>query len=379
LPPVARVIAITWVVKVLEERLTQPRPAASLAAMRISYMGQRASFRLRCIPLVAVGAWALLSAASAQAATVTVGSPLSASFEKDQPCTQAEGCTTALLKLAEPGAHAASPLTGTIVRWRVKGTTANAGYALSVLRSNGPGSYTVTASSPYVAAAGHDVETFTSVLPVHAGEFIALSRPYDANIAILESPSSEAFFTTPLAIGQTRLAEEEGAFPYELGFSADVQPPPGITAITPASGSISGSTSVTITGHDFTEASAVKFGSTPASSFTVNSETQIAAVAPPSAIIGAVDTSVTTPAGTTPTSAADQFTYTAEAVPSTVSCIVPNLKGKSLKATRKSLTRAKCKLGKVKGQKSTTAKVVKQNPKSGRALAPGAKVNVTVN
>ncbi|MCX6550421.1 MAG: IPT/TIG domain-containing protein [Acidobacteria bacterium] len=54
---------------------------------------------------------------------------------------------------------------------------------------------------------------------------------------------------------------------------------------------------MTITGTDFTGATAVKFGVTNAASFTVNSDTQITAVTPAHAD-GQVDVSVTTPDGT---------------------------------------------------------------------------------
>src|SRR5262249_33659977 len=80
-----------------------------------------------------------------------------------------------------------------------------------------------------------------------------------------------------------------------------------VTRVEPSSGSESGGTSVTITGSDFTGATAVKFGSTNAASFTVNSETSITAVSP--AGTGTVDVTVTTAAGTSPTSPADRFTY----------------------------------------------------------------------
>ena len=47
--------------------------------------------------------------------------------------------------------------------------------------------------------------------------------------------------------------------------------PPTVTAIAPGSGPVAGGTSVIITGTNFTNATAVNFGSTAASSFTVNS------------------------------------------------------------------------------------------------------------
>lgn len=58
-------------------------------------------------------------------------------------------------------------------------------------------------------------------------------------------------------------------------------PAPTITAIDPTSGSVAGGTEVTITGTHFTDATAVHFGAVDATSFTVDSDTQITAVSPP--------------------------------------------------------------------------------------------------
>jgi hypothetical protein len=85
-------------------------------------------------------------------------------------------------------------------------------------------------------------------------------------------------------------------------------PPPTVTGLAPTTGPAVGGTSVTITGTNFTGASAVKFGATPATTFTINSATQITATSP--AGTGTVDVTVTTPAGTSATSAADRFVYT---------------------------------------------------------------------
>ena len=68
-------------------------------------------------------------------------------------------------------------------------------------------------------------------------------------------------------------------------------------------------TSVTITGSNFSGASGVSFGAVAASSFTVNSATQITAVAPAASAASSVDVTVTTAYGTSVTSVADQFTY----------------------------------------------------------------------
>jgi len=85
---------------------------------------------------------------------------------------------------------------------------------------------------------------------------------------------------------------------------------PAVTALSPARGPATGGTSVTITGANLTGTTAVNFGANAATGFTVVSGTQITATAP-SGTAGAVDVTVTTPNGTSPTSAADAFTYVA--------------------------------------------------------------------
>ncbi len=97
--------------------------------------------------------------------------------------------------------------------------------------------------------------------------------------------------------------------------------PPAVSGIAPTGGPSAGGTAVTITGTNFTGGTAVKFGATNAS-FTVGSATSISATAP-GGPTGAVDVTVTTPAGTSATGAADQFTY-APAIPApTVTGVSP--------------------------------------------------------
>jgi beta-lactam-binding protein with PASTA domain len=60
-------------------------------------------------------------------------------------------------------------------------------------------------------------------------------------------------------------------------------------------------------------------------------------------------------------------------------CTVPKLAGKKLKAVRKGLAKADCKLGSVKsldGATAKTGKVTSQSPKPGKVLAAGSKVAV---
>jgi hypothetical protein len=128
---------------------------------------------------------------------------------------------------------------------------------------------------------------------------------------------------------------------------------------------------VSIAGVHFTGANAVHFGGASATSFTVVSDTLITAVAPANRA-GSVDiTVVTGTGGQSVTSAADQFKFVQV-------CVVPKLKGKTLKAARKALMNAHCSLGGVlpKGQTTGTAK--HQSRKRGKILPAGTKVNITL-
>ncbi len=83
---------------------------------------------------------------------------------------------------------------------------------------------------------------------------------------------------------------------------------PTVLNVAPNSGSPAGGNSVTITGMNFQNASAVTFGSTAAVSFTIVSDTEITATVPAGS--GTVDVTVTTPAGTSAISPGDQYSYT---------------------------------------------------------------------
>jgi IPT/TIG domain len=83
---------------------------------------------------------------------------------------------------------------------------------------------------------------------------------------------------------------------------------PAVTAIAPASGPSAGGTTVQITGSGFEPDDQVLFGSAPASSVTVVSGTEITAIAP-AGPPGTVDVEVTSPAGSSAQSPADQYTY----------------------------------------------------------------------
>jgi hypothetical protein len=89
---------------------------------------------------------------------------------------------------------------------------------------------------------------------------------------------------------------------------------PSVTGIGPATGQVTGGTSVTITGTNLLGVTSVNFGATAVTDFVNQTATQLVVMSPAGAA-GTVDVTVATPAGTSTTSTADQFTYGAGAIP----------------------------------------------------------------
>lgn len=328
--------------------------------------GRRKPGRVGLIATVVAGACALMIG-SAQASTVTVGSVLPPG---STPTAFGQVQTQFNAALPEKGANLTSPVNGAIVRWRIQGAEGGP-FFLRVLRPNGSGAYAAVGTSNGATPTDSGVQTFAANLPIHAGDLIGIdpSKASDT-IGVTTAPGASYGFIFPPPFDGSTVAPSGTEAGKEIALSAEVQPAPAISSIAPASGSISGGTVVTITGTNFNAASAVKFGSTPATGFTVDSDTQITATAPAGTVPGPVDLTVTTLAGTSPTASRDQFTYTA--------CVVPKLKGKALKSSRRAVSRSECKLGKVIRRKKGSRHVIKQSPKPGTVLSPGSKVNVTL-
>jgi hypothetical protein len=324
----------------------------------------------------------LLLGANVRAATVTVGSPLTQAFN---PVGFPSAGTIANSALPERGTHVFSPVSGTIVRWRVLDAEGGP-FRLRVLRRAGGFTFTGVGTSSYEEPHGLGLQTFATNLPIEVGDTVGLDnvKGVTDKIGLKEAlPGAQfLFWTPPLPEGSTVTATN-ALGEQEVAFNADVQPPPSVSSISPTSGPSTGGTAVTIAGSDFASVSAVDFGGHPVASYSVNSESQIVA-ASPAATPGAVDVTVTTVAGKSPTGSADVFTYTAPpAAPvARVLCRVPKLKHRKLKAAKRALRRRHCRIGKVTRKRRKKAprkaKIIKQRPKPGTIRPAGSKVNVTL-
>ncbi|WP_269854726.1 IPT/TIG domain-containing protein [Streptomyces sp. RPT161] len=125
--------------------------------------------------------------------------------------------------------------------------------------------------------------------------------------------------TTPAGTGtvQVTVTTPGGTSSQFVTYTYAATSGPTLTSIDPASGPASGGTTVTLTGTGLSGTGAVRFGSTAATSFTVNSDTQVTAVAPVGS--GTVQVTVTAPGGTSNGLA---YTYVTAPVP-VLSSIAP--------------------------------------------------------
>ena len=174
-------------------------------------------------------------------------------------------------------------------------TAPGAPVVTAVTPSGGPiggGTAITITGSNFTGATGVTVggTAATSVVVVNANQITAVTPAHAAGTV-------DVLVTTPLGTSANTAADNfvYGALPT-------------ITSISPTSGAVGGGTTVTITGTGFTGATAVLFGTTAATSFTVVNDTTITAVSPVGTS-GVVSVRVTTPVGTTADTAADNFTF----------------------------------------------------------------------
>lgn len=204
----------------------------------------------------------------------------------------------------------APPGTGTV---SVTVTTSS-GTSNGLPYSYGTSAPTLVSVSPTSGpASGGNIVTltgtgFVNITAVHFGANLAAFTVVSTTQINAVAPAG----TGTVSVNVTNAAGTSNALPYTY------TPAPVITAITPSRGPLSGGNTVTLTGANFTGATAVTFGSTPASSFTVVSGATISAVVPGGNPPGPVQVTVTTSSGTS-----NGFSYFYIAPP-TVSAVTPN-------------------------------------------------------
>ncbi|HEY6637822.1 MAG TPA: PASTA domain-containing protein [Solirubrobacterales bacterium] len=126
----------------------------------------RFSIRLKVAAAGVAGAASLFGASTAQAATVTLGSPLTNALPSDQIAISATVRQAAL-----PGATLVAPFNGQIRSWNVM--SASGGWTLQVLHPSGGGF--VSTASTHGETFEPGIVTFPARLPIRAGDSIGLA------------------------------------------------------------------------------------------------------------------------------------------------------------------------------------------------------------
>jgi IPT/TIG domain/Bacterial Ig-like domain (group 3) len=192
---------------------------------------------------------------------------------------------------------------------------------------------TSLSSSANPAVAGQSVTLSSTTVPVAPGTVLPSGTIsfYDQStfryLAVVPlDATGHAAVTTALSVGTHPISAIYSGDAYSIGSSSSVKeivtptPSPTITSVAPNAGPPTGGQTVTITGTNFTGATAVIFRTTAATSFTVVSSTTITATTPAEAA-GVVHVQVTTPGGASALVVADHYTY--EAAP-TITLVAPN-------------------------------------------------------
>jgi hypothetical protein len=171
--------------------------------------------------LASVAALAAVFGSTAKAAPVTVGSPLTAS-----PIGHFGGSATeANVALSEPEAQEVSPVDGVIVRYRVDVESLGQ-FAIRVLRPAAGGTYTGAGTGTPVTPSVQGIQTFSSSLPIRAGDLIGLDLDDNAGVgqasvsgSTIDEWGNPGFLADGVTAPPNTVYQNE-----ELLFNGDVEP-----------------------------------------------------------------------------------------------------------------------------------------------------------
>ena len=174
--------------------------------------------RLCLLVASSAGAFALLAGASAQAATVTIGSSLGPNLSP-RPFNQ----VGTIVQTALPGATLVAPFNGTITSWQVLGASGGP-LKLRVVHPLGGNVFTGAGTAASGPITGPGVLTFQANLPIKAGDSIGL-EPTNVGDTVAVSDNNLTFgfnvWVPPLADGDPgRAPSDDGS--REVGFNATV-------------------------------------------------------------------------------------------------------------------------------------------------------------
>lgn len=172
-------------------------------------------------------------------------------------------------------------------------------------KSSGPVVRSVSPAHGYVSGGTTVAITGKNIVSASVVDFgstpATLIEPKSANTILAVSPAGTGTvdITVTTSVGTSPITPAD-----EFTYVST----PVIQSVAPRTGASAGGNRVTISGADFTGATAVDFGSTPAASYVVDSDQAITAITPEESV-GTVDVTVTGPDGVSPIDPADHFNF----------------------------------------------------------------------
>jgi hypothetical protein len=175
--------------------------------------------------LIGTTAFLVAWSASASAATVIVGDPMTLPLDGGFVGNNGGTITAANTTIQESGAHVTSPVSGTITQWRVQ-PTGTGEYALRILRPASGGTYTGAGRIAQNILAPGD-QTFSANVPIQAGDLIGLDMPTNQGVAGSGAsvPQGVVSFWIPALPEGSSLAPLDTFTSAEFAFNATVQYP----------------------------------------------------------------------------------------------------------------------------------------------------------
>jgi PASTA domain-containing protein len=165
--------------------------------------------------IAALAASFLVLAASAQASTVTIGSPLPDTLS---PANIGTSRTITNVSLPEPGAQASAPANGTIVSWSLRGGIGGP-FTLQVVHPASIGQFTSTGSTVSGPITGTGILSFPANLAIAKGDLIGIDRAAPSD-KLGGQFTSGTFMTFSSPLGSDPQAGDPGTG--EAGFNAQV-------------------------------------------------------------------------------------------------------------------------------------------------------------
>jgi hypothetical protein len=362
----------------VHRRVRRPK-GRRFAARRAVFVATVAGVR-SLITLVCAVAAAVLFAGESQAAPITVGSDLTGTVSADNGC-EAVSCTRVLVSVNN--VEIRSPIDGVVVRWRAIGQGT---VRLRLARRDAVGGWSAGPSSDFVAfPVGSERGEWATRVPIAVGDFLGVDAGVRSGVYVaarcncpdpqFPGTATTAFWLPRLEDGQVR-----APFPITVGLEAlvnvDIEPDvdrdgfgddtQDCAPTDPALQVDCGATPPPAPPPQAGSPSPAPAPNPPASAPLPAAPI----VAPPTAAPPAVVAPVTAPASppASPRRAARR-------------CVVPRLRGRTVRAARKVLRARGCRLGavrRVKARGVRRGRILSQTPRAGRSMRVNTRVRVRV-